>query len=308
MASMAKYAKQDFSSVLHEELKCSKCQNGVIAGKHLWYKCIQGHMVCQDCFRRLAIVGDTNCRKCTCGVTPCGSLIPSGHCKISEALLKVETMRFKCKNLARGCQEIMREENMIYHQSECIHRLVQCPLPHCGLKVPFNELLDHVAKSLRSSVECKQLTELSGIYNMIFHVTKKLGFEIESNLPVRCCFFPTMLLNLESSKFFMSFDVQNDVFYHWISYVGPARESKHFIYTLTYQNQGQNPTIRNTDTMRYTGQVISIDKTPKAIISEGNCLGIPLALFESKFLGKNRNFNYSINIRKMKEGDDDDWD
>ena len=127
MASAAKYAKPlpEFSNVLHEELNCFICDNGVIAGKLHWYKCVQGHMVCQDCKE----VKDK--KKCSCNK----SFIPGGHCKMTEALLKVDKMRFKCENLTRGCQETMNEENMIFHQTECIYRLVNCPRG-CKPEVP----------------------------------------------------------------------------------------------------------------------------------------------------------------------------
>ena len=101
MASAAKYAKPDFSNVLHEELKCFICDNGAMAGKHHWYKCMEGHMICQDCKE---VKEKKNCS--------CAELIPPEHCKVIESLLNVKTMKFKCENLARGCQESLDKENM----------------------------------------------------------------------------------------------------------------------------------------------------------------------------------------------------
>ena len=119
MASVVKYAKNDFSNVLHEELKCIICDNGVIAGKHRWYKCMQGHTVCQDCKEVKGM------KKC------CSPFIPGGHCKMTESLLNVDKMQFKCENLSRGCGEELEKESMIFHQTECIYRLVKCPGKDC---------------------------------------------------------------------------------------------------------------------------------------------------------------------------------
>ena len=49
MASESKCAKQDFSQIFYEELKCHICESRLIVGKHHWYKCFAFHSVCQDC-------------------------------------------------------------------------------------------------------------------------------------------------------------------------------------------------------------------------------------------------------------------
>ena len=138
MASAAKHAKTDFCNVLHEELKCFICENGVIAGKHRWYKCMQGHMVCQDCKE----VRGKNAWACSCKFP----FVQGGHCKMTESLLNLDKMQFKCENLSRGCQEKLEKESMIFHQTECIYRLVKCPGKDCKFEVSvlFHELIEHM--------------------------------------------------------------------------------------------------------------------------------------------------------------------
>ena len=157
MASAAKYAKPDFSNVLHEELKCFICDNGAMAGKHHWYKCVHGHMVCQDCKEVKEM------KKCSCNKS-----FVKGHCKMTEALLKVDKMRFKCKNLSRGCQETMNEENMIFHQSECIYRLVNCPRG-CKPEVPFHELFDHMKGRNEISVEIEMSFQVKTSFDVVIY-------------------------------------------------------------------------------------------------------------------------------------------
>ena len=147
MASEAKRAKQDSSQILYEKLKCYICESRLKAGKHHWYRCLQGHMICQDCRdakeRKTVFGTDTDTRfPKTC---VCTKIIPPQFCEVIEALLNADKMEFKCENLTRGCQESSDKENMILHQTECIYRLVICPWGFCRRsEVPFHELLDHM--------------------------------------------------------------------------------------------------------------------------------------------------------------------
>ena len=47
-----------------------------------------------------------------------------------------------------GCQEDnLKESNIEEHEKICQYRLVECVIPNCEIKVPFNKLLDHIYKS-----------------------------------------------------------------------------------------------------------------------------------------------------------------
>jgi len=148
MASETKRAKQDFSQTFYEKLICYICESRLSAGKHHWYRCLQGHMICQDCRE----VKET--KKCSCAKS-----IPLQYCQIIEALLNADKMQFKCENLTRGCQETKEKEDMILHQTECIYRLVKCPRVNCESKVPFHKLLVHMKP------DCLLEGDLLGLYN-----------------------------------------------------------------------------------------------------------------------------------------------
>ena len=266
MASAAKYAKSDFSNVLHEELKCFICENGVIAGKHRWYKCVKAHMVCQDCKE---VKGKKKCS--------CDKPFVEGHCRMTESLLNLDKMQFKCKNLRRGCQEKLEKESMIFHQTECIYRLVKCPYKGCGSQVPFHELLEHM----------KMKKELAPtVQKMRFREKKAFCFS---------CLFPD-LIEVESKAFLSCLRLtlgSPEMLHHWIYFVGSPQEAKHYSYTLEYQNVEQ--TFKNT----FVGQVISIDDTEDSIIENGNCLGISQRLFSSKFINEGK--VPIVTIRNLKE-------
>ena len=275
MASAAKYAKPDFSNVLHEELKCFICQNGVIAGKHHWYKCLQGHMLCQDC-REVTLKGKN---ECSCNKP----FVEGGHCKMTESLLNLDKMQFKCENLPRGCQEKLEKESMIFHQTECIYRRVKCPRKKCESQVPFHELLEHM----------KQKCMLRTVVKM--HFREKLAFFTSNDYPV--------IIEIESKTFLscVAFSQGSPVplLHHWIYLVGSPQEAKHFSYTFEYQNEKQ--TTKNT----FVGQVISIDETAGSIVRSGNCLGISYNLCTSKFTTRNEEnkhlFKPTVMIRNLKE-------
>ena len=135
-----KMTAKDVSQVMYEKLKCQVCETGPTAGKSQWYRCLSHHQICQDC-------KTAELTKC-----PCGRMISSDHCSLNEELLKLTTMRFKCKNTKNGCKETLGEEAMISHQIDCIYRLVECPCIICKSKVPFFELLDQLDQRKASHI------------------------------------------------------------------------------------------------------------------------------------------------------------
>ena len=281
MASAAKYAKSDFSNVLHEELKCFICQNGVIAGKHHWYRCVQGHTVCQDCKE----VKEKE--KCSCNKP----FVEGGHCKILESLLDLDKMQFKCENLPRGCQEKLGKESMIFHQTECIYRRAKCPRMKCESQVPFHELLEHMKqqKCIFPTVVKMRFRE-----KLAFATSKEYPamIEIESKTFLSCVAGVAISQGSPGSPVVM--------IHHWIYFVGSPQEAKHYSYTLEYQNEEQ--TTKTT----FVGQVISIDETTVSIIKNGNCFGISALLF-SKFAKTDENNGRTlmptanVTIRNLKE-------
>merc|ERR1712062_283210 len=270
MASEAKRAKQDFSQTFYEELKCQICGSRVKAGKHHWYKCAKYHLVCQDCKE---VKGRTSCS--------CTRYIPNEYCKVIEALLNVDTMQFKCENLTRGCQENMEKEDMIFHQTECIYRLVKCPYPKCELEVPFHKLLEHMKTT-----------------NCYFPTKKKTTFgkkakeyqALNSEIPL------PYWVEIEKKTFFISWKEKDGVFYHWIHFVGSSHEAKNFSYTFEYIEKESEEIACSQ-----TSKVFSIDETADFIIENGNCFGVPMKYFYKSISIKMGCFDFNYEIRNLKE-------
>ena len=279
MASESKYAKQDFSQIFYEELKCHICESRLIVGKHHWYKCFAFHSVCQDCKEVKEY------KKCS---LLCARPIQSEHCKIIEALLNADKMQFKCENLTRGCQVSSDKENMIFHQSECIYRLVKCPNVGCGFEVPFHELLEHMKEK-----ECiaSDIASPKGIGKKATFgkkVKEYHMFKLNKSLkPER--------VEIENKTFFIIGKAKDGTFYHWIHFVGSPQEAKNFSCTLEYFETETEKVF-----FTQTSEVFSIDETAESIIENGKCFGVSSKYFSSK-IGENGRFDYNYEIRNLKE-------
>ena len=279
--SPAKRAKQDFGEIFNEQLKCYICESFPKAGKHYWYRCMQGHMVCHECkearkpsfFKFGASSNQTVCS--------CQKPFMPDHCKLIESLLNARKMEFKCENLTRGCQETLVEEDMISHQSECIYRLVKCPLVTCGLKMPFHELIEHM----------KKIGEIERSYN----------YDLQKSLSCQALFnymFGTTPSKIEmDGKVFFVIGIQKDNnLYHWIQLLGSSHEAEMYSYTLEYKNQKSSEAI-----LSHTNPMLSIDETSDSIIESGKCVGVSCKYFRNNFMDEDSKISFDVEIRNLKE-------
>ena len=89
-----------------------------------------------------------------------------------------------------------------------------------------------------------------------------------------------------------------DLFFHYICFVGSPHEAKNFSYTFEYKNEEMTPPAHCLD----TGQMISIDGLERMKDDfDCDCFAMPQKLFFKKFVRENRTFEYSVKIRNMKE-------
>ena len=267
--------------VLYDRLKCIFCGNHVRAGKYRWYKCFNGkHQICEDCKETKS--------KC------CGMLI-SKYCEMTEELLKIKSIGFKCMNTSRGCQEIHGEEAMITHEAECIYRLVTCPNLECQDDVSFHELLEHleqdydfVTLELSNHKIVKEKSDFFGAHSYAY----SLGD-----------FYFTLYKIVMGNRVFIfngDKDRHNNTFYLWVQMVGSKFEAKNYYYTLEFHGIDSN--IKN----HYFGQVVPIDETLESIKETKKYFGIDFDMFKAQFLDEDHNFEFSISIKNMKEEVKDD--
>ena len=268
----------EFVDTLTEQLKCYICESGPKAGKPRWYKCnSSSHQICQDCkeVKNLAV-----CR--------CQSLIfNSSVCKLIEALLKVKKMRFTCENHSRGCQESSDQEGMVFHQAECIYRLVNCPSLNCESKVPFHQVLVHMKDDCKRYFGREQLLVNASRKNISGCLMAPIGSQTHYIL------FPVKL-EMEGRVFFSIAELKDGIFYHWIHFVGSPNEARNYVYTLEYIGNDNRSSS-------YTGPVTSIDEPSDTLISKGLCQTITRSAMSSILFRDDKKFDYYVKITNMKE-------
>ena len=206
---------------------------------------------------------------------------------MTESLLNVDKMQFKCENLSRGCGEELEKESMIFHQTECIFRLVKCPGKDCKFEVSvlFHELIEHMKMKKESPVLKMRFREKMAVGSFL---KRPVMIEVGSKTFLSC-----MTSNGSYGRCVTNYGSYPSMVHQWIYFVGSPQEAKHYSYTLEYQNVEQ--TFKNT----FVGQVISIDDTEDSIIENGNCLGISQRLFSSKFINEGK--VPIVTIRNLKE-------
>ena len=267
-------ASGDMSQIIANQLKCYACECGPRAGKPHWYKCLSSHQICENC-------KTTKCK--------CGEAISKEHCKMTEALLKSNTMRFKCFNQSRGCLEISGEEAMIFHEQECIYRLVKCPRIGCQLKVPFNEVHQHMKDN---HIIDKYYSISKGDKQVHRHFAKLNNTYFIKRFPV--------VFEFDGRTFYSLIRKKNAIIYHWIQFLGSPNEAKNYAYTLEYHanNASQRTNI-------YTDQVVPVDETSDSIISSFNCFAMPFGMLKAKFMDKKGKFKFSVQIRNLKDDNEE---
>ena len=100
---------------IRDDLICEVCKGGTRPGKSQWYRCSKLHLICLDC--------KTSNKNCSCGKP-----ISEEHCKIIEKLLSVKGLKFHCANTKHGCREVLLESALEGHESECLYKLLKCPV------------------------------------------------------------------------------------------------------------------------------------------------------------------------------------
>ena len=99
---------EDSSKTMEEirkDLICQTCEGRPRPGKSQWYRCLNLHLICQDC--------KAECRKCDCD-----EWISKAYCTFFEKLLNVKDLKFDCTNTKHGCQQAFLESALEDHESE----------------------------------------------------------------------------------------------------------------------------------------------------------------------------------------------
>ena len=264
---------EDLSKTLTEmqnNLVCQVCEERARPEKKQWYRCLNLHQICQDCKDKFDL--------CTCGQP-----MSNEYCKMTEQLLSNRSLKFNCVNTKHGCTVTLPENGLKDHESECFFRLVPCPHPWkgaCQQKVIFRDVIPHYEK-VHEKIEEKNTSEKIGLSFNDIGVSGK-----------GCYTFPQKFC-VKNRVFLLTGRTLSSTVYRWLQFLGSPNEASHFSYSLKFVS----PKATNT----FEGKVASIDEDFHSLYKAGKCFAIPHENFMAQFVDENRKFEYSLEIRNLKE-------
>ena len=276
---MAKHQEMDetFDQIV-KDMICQLCRGYPKPEDQRWYKCSQLHHICQLC------VESKKMDKCSCQ----GTIVKKVD-KMTEALLKLKTLKFKC----RHCSGTFIRGDINNHESGCDQRLVPCPNSNfigplkCNEMVELDKIWVHCVSIhnpvavFRNGENCIATVEPSN------NGTKSTKLSL-----LNYCLTPMMIEAY--GKVFMRCAVTKDgIYYDWVQLVGPSSEAQNFMFSLEYKG----PKSTNV----YMGEVAAIDESLEVIIASGKCNCLPFGHFKKQFLEEDLSYTSSVTIKKIGE-------
>jgi len=270
MASFLENSSKALTEI-RNELVCQICKGHARPGKKHWYRCWDLHPICQDC--------KLKSKKCSCG-----SGISKEFCRMTEKLLNVVGMKYNCINTKNGCKEVRDENALEDHEPECIYRLVPC-----------------LCNSLTHECDCEKVTFHEVIHLLenvtLFDLKVKISCDWDSEVILAGVYYycHPRKFNLNNQTFLLlrNVKIEDEVENWWVSILGLPNEAKHFSFTLKF--------FGPKTTITFEGSVAAIDESFDTLYAAGKCFVIPHKAFIIQFLDEEKKYEYSLEIRNLKE-------
>lgn len=185
-------SEDDISVSILVELECPVCTEYMIPPITI---CESGHNICSRCKPKMKEC--PNCRR---------PLLSARNLALEKLTSKV---KYPCYNRKTGCDETFTVDQIVGHQSICLHGLYDCPLAQapgilCFWQGPRSEVRAHVDKYHKSRVT-EAVSRLS-VYTRVFDIEYKY----------------CRIIYALGQVFYQQFDVKGDIFYLVVQHVGPA--------------------------------------------------------------------------------------
>ena len=218
----------------------------------------------------------------------CGEPISKEYCKMTEKWLNelsVKGLKFNCANKERGCKEVLTENALEEHEFECIYRLVLCPFHAmtagaCGAKVTFQDVIQHFEKEHIEAGELKS----SYTWN-------------EKGMTGKNSYLPPQKISVNNRMFLLCGKTESSIIYRWVYLLGSPIEAKHFSYTLKFHG-------KDATNITFEGKVAAIDESFEELT--GKYFTMTHKNFKALFVDENGKWEYSLEIRNLKEEVKDD--
>ena len=263
-----------------EDLVCRICQDFPRPWQPRWYKCSENHQICQYCVE-VKLYG-----KCQCE----GKISKKAD-KMTEAILKLNTTKFKC----RHCREKCTKETLQSHESECNQRLVPCPADGCREMVILELIWHHYEWEHWIILNKVKVTLiLNTINGLSYNLTLPPSWN-KSRLD-----FPRNAIKFEAyGKVFLSSVVTiNGVLHEWVQLIGSRSDAEEYVFSLEYKGP------KNTNF--FLGEVSAIDDTVEEIVTSGKSATIGFESFKAQFIeGDPCKFSWTTTVKKLEETQSD---
>lgn len=259
---------------MRNNLICQICENPARPEKKQWYRCLKLHQICQDCKGKN--------EKCSCGHP-----ISFDFCKMTEKLLSIKPLKLNCINAKNGCQEVLAENALEDHESECIYRLVpwlsatMYNSPNSGKKVTFKDVIQQQEELVKTKLQKLDLNSKA------LQVLSALGQSGEN------CYQNPLKFCLKNQTFLLAGKTEDKIMYKWVQIIGSPNEAKHFTFKLTL--------FGTKVTTTFEGPVSAIDESFDALFNAGKCFAIPHNNFIAQIVNENKEYYCSLEIRNLKE-------
>ena len=115
----------------------------------------------------------------------------------------------------------------------------------------------------------------------------------EIGLSGKDCFRDPDKFTFNNQTFLLAEKTEDKVVYTWVYVLGSPNDAKHFSFTLNFYG--------NKAELSFKGQVAAIDECFDTLSKAGKCIAIPHKTFVALFLDEENEFEYSLEIRNLKE-------
>lgn len=159
----------DVVDQLKNALRCPVCLKKPQPKAHVEIgMCTNGHMICESCAKRhLAINDEKLCPMCR----EQDFRIVRGH-SLAVSVLEILTavLVYSCKN--SNCNESRVGNEILLHETQCIHKQLRCPSATCDFKGPIQSFWDgsHPCVQLHNSL-------CDDAWNLVLDIAEIYSFE-----------------------------------------------------------------------------------------------------------------------------------
>ena len=197
-------------------------------------------------------------------------------------------LQVSCKNKKNGCQDTFSENALEDHERGCIFRVVPCPLTailECKAKVLVQNVMQHF-----EDTHFKMGSLSSDKNEPRFESFTEYGFQGDD------CYLLPLKFEIDGKGFIFTGKIKDKIHYRWVYIIGSPEEAKHF--TFVCKLFGKNASAASN---LFEAKVAAIDESFDALMEAGKCFTIAHRAFVAQFVNKDRKYEYSLDIRNLKE-------